>query len=178
MGARADPLFDSYIWKKILAALTVNALAAPAIIAFLFLSNLVDETFPEVMAGFKNSYPSFFWPINKFPAFFERNVMAAPLLEELFSRGPIRISAGFIMLFRKDLGRKFSLFVWAAGLALNYRWAITHTAHEFFWIPVFTAGLVWLWLVIKTNRLWPAMFCHAAANLSVYFLVKIFGWSA
>lgn len=171
---RADSLFDPYFWKKIAKALLVNALTVTTLIMLFFLSGLVDEPFSKVTNAFQESYPHFFWPLNRFLDFFGDNAATPAIAEELSYRGPIRVLVGLIVFFRKELNWWFMSFVWSAGLVLNYQWATTiHTAHELMWIPVFIAGVTWLWLVIRTNRLWPSMFCHTAANLSIYLVIKV-----
>lgn len=174
MSARDDPLFNLYFWKKIAFALAINALTVSAAITLFFLSGLVDEPFPKVMATFKNSHYYYFWPLNQLPDFFRSSAVESVFVEELFARGPVRILSGLILLFRREKNRRFVLLVWSVGLILNFQWAATHTIHKLVWIPVFAAGLPWLWLTIKTSRLWPAMFCHIAANLSIYFLIKVY----
>lgn len=178
MSARADPLLDSYYWKKIATALIVNALTMPIIIAFLFWSGLAEESFEKILATFQSNYSPyspFFWPWSRFFRFFRTQVAMPAIIEEPFTRGPIRILMATTVLFRKKMNLLAYTAYWSVGLFLNYQWATTnHTAHNLVWIPVFVAGLPWLWLVIKTNRLWPAMFCHAAANLSIYFLIKTY----
>ena len=85
----------------------------------------------------------------------------------------IRIAAALFLLFRKE--RAGSCFLlWIFGIFLNLHWARHHIADELMWIPVFTAGISWLWLVIETKRLWPSIVCHAIANLSIYLLIKTY----
>lgn len=174
---RADPLSDPYYWKKITVALIVNVLTVPGTIVFLIWLGLIEEPFEKVLIDFRNNHFAFFWPWSQFFNFFRINTIAPALIEEFFSRGPIRILIWVLLPFlnpKRKLKWLFLPIIWAIGLILNYQWALVHTAHELAWIPVFVAGLPWLWLVIETKRLFPAMFCHAAVNLSIYFLIKIY----
>lgn len=171
--SRYDPLFDTYFWDKIMKAFLANIFTIPIVIIFLFVSGLVDEPFSKAVDNFQKSYSSFFWPLNRFFVFFRINGITT-VIEEFIYRGPIRVLVGLIFFFRKELNWWFLSFIWSVGLFLNYQWATSHTTHELIWLPVFIAGLAWLWLVIRTNRLWPAIFCHAAANLSIYWLLKIY----
>ncbi|MBI2674240.1 MAG: CPBP family intramembrane metalloprotease [Candidatus Yanofskybacteria bacterium] len=170
----ADPLFDLYFWKRIIKVLLINAFTVPMVVALLFLSGLVDEPFSKAMDTFQKSYPAFFWPLDQFFKFTESYVIKTVVIEELFTRSPVRILIALLILFKKELNWWLVLLVLSVGLFLNYQWAGNHTVHELVWLPVFVAGLPWLWLVIRTNRLWPSVFCHVAANLSIYFLIKIY----
>lgn len=171
---RADPLLDLYFWKKITSALAINALTVPTAITLLFVSGLINEPLSKVISAFQKSYPPFFWPLDRFFDFAESYALNTAVIEELFTRGPIRILMATTVLFRKKMNLLAYTAYWSVGLFLNYQWAANHTVHNLVWIPVFVAGLPWLWLVIRTNRLWPVMFCHATANLSIYFLIKTY----
>lgn len=175
---RADPLSDPYYWKKIALAMAINIVTVPGTVAFLFWLDLTGEPFEKIMIDFRNNHFQFFWPWSQFFNFFRTKAIAPALIEEFFTRGPIRLLVLVLLPFLNPKGKSKRWFllpiIWTFGLILNYQWALVHTAHELAWIPVFIAGLPWLWLVIRTNRLWPAVFCHAAANLSIYFLIKIY----
>lgn len=145
-----------------------------ATIITLFFFGLIDEPFAKIIDIFREKYSPFFWPLKRFFEFFRNHSLITALNEETLFRGPIRILVGFILFFRKQLNLWLLCLVWLTGLVLNYWWATAHIGHELVWIPVFVAGLAWLWLVIKTNRLWPAICCHVIANLSIYLLIKIY----
>lgn len=170
-----DPVFSAYFWKKIFTALTINAVTVPLVIALLFASGLVDEPPAQIVEKFKSSYYPFFRPLAYFLDFFAEYALKAALLEELVYRGPIRIAVGLLIISGKETNRRFVAVVWILGLTLNLHWAFyIHTIHEILWIAVFTAGVAWLWLVIKTRSFWPAVICHAMANTLIYFLARIY----
>ncbi|OGN23578.1 MAG: hypothetical protein A2918_00705 [Candidatus Yanofskybacteria bacterium RIFCSPLOWO2_01_FULL_42_49] len=171
---RADPLFDSYYWKKIAVALLINALTVPTIIILLFWFGIIDKPFSDIIKKFQSGYPLFFVPLKDFFSFFLENTFKVAIFEELYSRGPIRIATAVLFLLNIDKNRVLTSALWVGGLVLNYGWALTHVTHEYAWVPVFVAGASWLWLTIETKRLWPSIFCHATANLSIYFLIKIY----
>lgn len=170
-----DAIFHSYVWKRILAAFALNAVTVPLVITALFVLGLVDMSPVEVMEKFKKNYYTFFKPLNQFFDFFFENALAPAIFEELVYRGPIRVIFGLLILFRKESSRWLIPIVWMIGLTLNLHWAYyVHAEHGIMWIAVFTAGIAWLWLVIETKSLWPAMVCHAIANTSIYFVIKIY----
>jgi len=172
---RNDSLFDPYFWKKIVKVFLVNVFTVPLVIIALFILGLINEPPAEMVEKFRQNYDVFFKPLNQFFDFFFEYALRPAILEELVYRGPIRILAGFLLFFRKESNPRIVTIVWIVGLGLNFHWSFyVHSLYGIFWTSVFTAGLAWLWLVIRTNRLWPAIFCHAAANLSIYFLIKIY----
>lgn len=171
---RADPLFDLYFWRQIAKTLLINALTVPTIILILFWSGVVNQSLTDIVETFEHGYWLFFAPLSQFSDFFFEYAVRPALLEELAYRSQIRIAMAFIVLLKKDSKWLWILALWIIGLALNFHWAASHTTNAYVWIPVFTAGVAWLWLVIKTNRLWPSIVCHAVANLSIYFVIKIY----
>jgi len=189
---RVEPPLNSYYWKKIAITLAINVVSIPVIIACLFLFGLVAESPANTLKNFSGKrvvktsdnktatlppHPFFASPkILHYSRLVDMFIIDV-FREEFIYRGPIVLAlATVFLLFKFKRKRLFYVFLWSAGLCLNFYWAynIHRTYDELLWVPVFVAGLSWLWLVIKTNRLWPAVFCHATANLSIYFLIKIY----
>jgi hypothetical protein len=175
---RTNLIFIPYYWEKILKIILINSLIVPIIVFVIFKLKLVKDPFPEVLLSFQEKTPYFFLPLNKFIFFFKNQALIPAIIEELFFRGPIRILTGLVLLLTKNKNgwKKFILFsfVWIVGIYLNYQWASDHLFHKLIWVPIFAAGITWLWLVIRINLLWPAVFCHAAANCIIYFFIKIY----
>ena len=203
---RADPLFDAFYWKSIAIALTLNALTTFTLIAILFGTGFVKNSFGDIVKKFQKEITIITHTIRdnetvtkteKIPASYLlmpakdflgvsvkepvrskifNNLINNLVVEEIVYRAPVRLLTGFMVLWGVRQKRWSQLFVWAIGLSLNLHWAFSiHRGIEsLLWIPVFFAGIPWLWLVIRTNHLWPAIFCHTIANLGVFFLVKIY----
>lgn len=171
---RADPIFDPYYWRKIITALLLNALSGSIIVGSSFCFGIIDQELKEIIKTFQNNYPLFFAPWSDFFKFLNAHVLRAAIFEELIYRAPIRIMVACLLIFTKKPRWLPTSMVWLLGLSLNFHWAMRHSSHELMWIPVFVSGLVWLWLVIRTNQLWPSIICHSVANLTIYFLIKIY----
>lgn len=193
---RAGPLFDLCVWKGVTIALAINAVSVLVIVISLFLFGFAKEPLSDVVNEFgtektiwqsggkvsKRPPHSLTIPIkdlfnfrmphqSRFIEIFVKDVFS----EEFVYRGPIVIAVSLLLFFKVRNRYWPALFLWSAGLCLNFYWAYGHSEyHRLWWIPVFTAGIPWLWLVIRTNRLWPSMVCHGIANLSIYFLVKVY----
>lgn len=91
--------------------------------------------------------------------------------EETIFRGPLYIALKhkFRLKIYKDITIATLIIL---SMALNFLWISWPTKHTIDF-PIFMAGLPWYWLVFKTKKLWPAIFCHFMANISIYFVVQL-----
>lgn len=87
--------------------------------------------------------------------------IGAPLSEELLFRGFL-LSA----LAQTRVG------FWPAAIVVNVLWTGLHYGYTLAGlVEVFFAGLYLSWLVWRTGSLWPALVCHAAANIASLVLL-------
>lgn len=143
-------------------ALEINFLAMIVILwaAYVFWDiNLLDA---NVIAKFKTRNPSFFYGWGQFYRFLTYSILKDVLFEEAWARGPV-----WLLINSKIKNR--TLFSSIALIVLGGLWAKTHV---FLW-PVYIIGMIWGVAVIRTRSLWPAFVCHSAANLFIYFSVKL-----
>lgn len=87
--------------------------------------------------------------------------LGAPLSEELLFRG---------FLF-SALARGAGVVV--AALITNSLWTAMHIGYSpAGLVEVFLVGLYFSWLLWRTGSLWPALVCHAAANVSYLAMLR------
>ena len=168
-----DSFFDSSVWKKILVAFCVNLFIVPLTLSLIYYFGFITQTAPELLAGFKSSYPQFFHPLNKIDDFFLSGVLRPAVLEEFAYRGPVRILLGLVFVTGAIYKRPAYVVAIILGLALNFLWAVKlHRTDQLLWLPIFISGLCWLWLTMTTKRIWPAQVAHGLGNFSIYILLK------
>lgn len=206
MNQRASPWLDLYYWKRIIIALVINTVSVLTVITILFVSGHTKETPTEIIKTFSQErvgktpdgktlkWPShhLFTPPKEFFKIPDNNPLESKIIsslantfkEELVYRFPIVMLAAFfssLSLWSKKTHRFFFIFIlWLSGLILNYHWATVYhnDFHEDLWIPVFTAGISWLWLAIETKKLWPSVVAHISANLFIYILIRLYLYSS
>jgi membrane protease YdiL (CAAX protease family) len=107
--------------------------------------------------------------------------ISAPIIEEFTQRYPI------VLLLKKNFRIKLlgydltKVAILLTVFLLNSLWSYSHiwaftssfTKNYYHLLPPFLVGFPLYWLVIKTRTLWPAILCHGALNLSLYFLVQL-----
>ena len=81
-------------------------------------------------------------------------VIAAPLIEEFLYRGPMYLT-------RSHSQRRGW---WVIGLFLTVVFALSHGRSGVAIIPLLALGAYNLWLVSRTQRLWPAISLHIMYN--------------
>ncbi len=145
-------------WKYVFIALAANYITVPIVFLFMSLDN------PNIVQNFKYAKLSYFLPISQFYDFINNEAYLTVIKEEIETRGP----AWLLINCNIKYGAIFALIVM---LIRTYFWALQHD--QIIFPSVFIAGFVWGLAVIKTKSLWPAVVCHSAANISLYFLIKI-----
>lgn len=102
-----------------------------------------------------------------------------PILEEFLARYPVLmlIKSNLKIRIKYDLTMFFIILtalslnlIWTNGLIIeNFNIVFGHPHSS---IPVFISGIPLYWLVIKTRSLWPAIVCHGASNVILYFFAQ------
>lgn len=107
--------------------------------------------------------------------------VSSPIIEEFTQRYPV------ILLLNKNFRIRLSGYnftkvaIFLTILLLNSLWSYSHIwaltssfqKNYYHLLPPLLVGFPLYWLVIKTRALWPAILCHGALNLSLYFLVQL-----
>jgi len=109
------------------------------------------------------------------------SVVKAPIVEEILYRGPAYLLLIFILILSKILSRRYSrpsifeqplfwkitltdIYVWPVVLIPNYFWTIAHSYPWPLLLQIFTYGLIWGWLMIKTRNILYNILIHSACN--------------
>jgi len=194
---KGDPSWlNPYYWKKIAIALAINVISVSVIIVSLFLFGIIKEPLSDIVNTFSTEkkilqsdgkvliQPPHPLTIPVKDLFDSGNLAKSRSIEifairvfaeEFIYRGPIILVAALLLFFKVKGRRWLTLLLWIAGLFLSFHWAREHIGyHTLLWVPVFVAGIPWLWLATETKKLWPSVVCHSMANLSIYFLIKIY----
>lgn len=168
-----DPILDPILWRKIAVTLGINIFSVALVFTALDISGYLPSS-TAMLEKFKKSHSVFFLPIQQIGKMILDGALAPALVEEFVFRGPIKLLLALMTLSPRPIAGIAKPCVWILGVGLTFCWAFfAHQSHGVLWLTVFTAGLAWLWLVIETCRLWPAMVCHFTANLSIYFILKL-----
>lgn len=149
-------------WRYTLSIIGINLIIILAMTWAAYVFWDTSPLDPNIIAKFKNKHASYFNDWGNFHTFLLRNILRDVLFEEAWARGPTWLLMNTRIKHR-------TLFSYVALIVLGGLWAKTHVLM----LPVLAVGMMWGVAVIKTRSLWPAFVCHATANLSLYFLVKI-----
>ncbi len=169
-----DSVFDTSIWKKILIASSINLFTVPLMLFLIYYFGLLTQTAPELLTGFKSSYPQFFYPLSNIDHFFLTGVLQPAILEELIYRGPVRILLGLVFVTGAVYKRPAFVVAIILGLTLDFIWAVElHRTDQLLWVPIFVSGLSWLWLTISTRHIWPSQVAHGVGNTLIYITIKV-----
>jgi membrane protease YdiL (CAAX protease family) len=84
-------------------------------------------------------------------------LIAAPVIEEMIYRGPVYLT------------RRYSnqTFWWLCGIALTVVFVLSHEINGIAILPLLVLGVYNLWLVSRTQRLWPAIVLHFLYNFII-----------
>ena len=88
-------------------------------------------------------------------------VVVAPIIEEIFFRS---------FLFRGLIG---PLSVWQAAVFSSFIFGLVHLQANVA-VDAFILGLALSWLVVKTNKIGPAILLHSVKNLIAFLLLFVF----
>ena len=150
------------VWRLITIVTIINALLTPTL--FLLEAHVrSDGNIRLFMKNYGAQYPGVISTLSKGETFIDV-CLVTPVKEELEARG---LLWGLIVippiLYRRQMKIK-PIVALLALLIPTFFWAKAHPVV----LPVFSAGILWGFLVYKTERLWPAIFCHGAANTVLY----------
>lgn len=175
---------DRFWWKLKITSLVFcfNAIIALSLMATAYYA-LDGKTLFRVVSNYAAKHNIIFaepsWA--NFLLFLYFYCISSPILEEFTQRYPVilLLNKNFkIKLPGYDLTRVAILLI---VLLLNSLWSYSHIwaltpslqKNYYHLLPPFLVGFPLYWLVIKTRTLWPAILCHGALNLSLYFLVQL-----
>ena len=84
-------------------------------------------------------------------------LIAAPVIEEIIYRGPLFLT--------KSYSKRPAW--WLTGLILVIVFALSHGRSGIALMPLLALGSFNLWLVARTQRMWPAVFLHFLHNFII-----------
>lgn len=153
-----------HVWRLILWIILLNAVLAPPL--FLLEGYIRSDTsIRNFIRDYGSHYPNVFEPTEGALVSFFRLSAITPLKEEILARGPLWL---FLILIGRIAPRCPPRYVRFAAFGLLFvpTWflAVGHPVV----LPVFVAGILWGFLVYKTRRFWPSLFCHVVANVLSY----------
>lgn len=166
----SEPDFKEKLKIIFLRALPFNIILVTVLFSFgyLILDISVDTT----------RYPDFFDSGKQFGNFLETVVLKTAFYEEFLFRFWFFLLVYFAyktekhrikIIFGKRDVTPFFLWLCLAGTTLLW----TLTFHSAFYAPVFFAGMIWGWLIMRTKQWWPAVLSHGICNLLIYLVVKL-----
>jgi hypothetical protein len=125
------------------------------------------------MEGFRTNHSTFFknslydmdWVIYN-----------SPLTEEFKFRLPLYALVFYLTtrtkIYNKEYENLINFFLWFTLLLPTIYWAF-FTGH-YMGLSVFTVGMTWGWLIIKTKRIWPAITCHMIDNFTIVLAIRLY----
>jgi len=132
-----------------------------------------DEFIQQASVDYAGIFGCYFRSWDGFVAYVKDVVVNGPISEEIWFRGVVwALAVSNIRLIYRGLDATKPI-TWILLTALTLFWSISYPSHIIHY-SIFTAGMFWGWLVIKTKSLWPAIVSHSLANLTIYFAVKLF----